>query len=771
MLLSVRNSTITLMSVLLLVGLSFAPARATETVLRSFDSNYASGAYPVGQLALSGTTFYGVTEYGVSGYGNIFTMTAAGAVKTIHEFGGSDGYVPNAGLVASGGNFYGTTIYGGSSNAGVVFKVTPAGVVSILHPFTGGSDGAYPYAGLLLASDGAFYGVTTQGGSSNQGVVFTIKPDGTGYAIIHNFNYATDNAFDPSTALAETSTGVLYGTANNTIGFTGGIYKLNKDGSNFTFVHGFTGTDTSGFSPSSDLVKGSDGNLYGVCANGGAFNLGTVFKITPGASDTIAPLWSFDGYTGAYPSWSSNNHLPQNRLLVGSDHNLYGVTQRGGAYGYGTAFKLTLAGVCTPFTSFNATDTSGTTNPLVQSGTSYYATSYNGGLTGILGGTDGYGGAVSITSVGALKLIQSFYVQDGYASYGSLVQVGTGAAAAFYGVAASGGEFNDGVIFKITSTGAFSIIHHLNDYVQEGYSPTGGLLLGRDGFLYGTTNSGGTFGYGTIFKVTTKGVLTVLHQFQSIEGYNMSCALVQGIGTDTNLYGAGYSGGTNGVGSVFVIATTGAGFKVLRYFLGPNGANPACQLLPDGLGNLYGTTFQGGANNLGTIFKVSTKGTTFTKLFDFYYDNVSNTYPAGYDPNYAGSFVLNGGFLFGAVQYGGATGGGVIFKCNVTTGATTAFHSFDNSIGEGSYPLGGLLYDSSSGNFFGTTSQGGAGGYGTVYKVKTTTGALTVLHSFTNGKDGANPYSGVILGTDGFLYGTTVNGGTANYGTVYQETP
>jgi uncharacterized repeat protein (TIGR03803 family) len=761
-----------------------APTRATETVLHNFTNAYASGAYPVGQLTLSNGVFYGVTGYGVNGDGDVFTMTATGAIKTIHEFAGgaTDGANPYSGLVAAAGNFYGTTVGGGSAGIGTIYKMTPAGAVKVIHSFTGTSknDGSSPYAGLLLASDGRLYGVTYGGGKQNQGTVFGINTDGTGYAVIHQFNNTLDTVYNPQYGLVETAGGVLYGTGYSATGFSGGIFKLTKTGSNFKFVHGFASTDLAGYSPASDLIAASDGNLYGTCDSGGENGLGTVYKIVPGTPDQISVLWAFDGDTGAFPTSYSYSSGYQNRLLQGADGNLYGVTTSGGAFGYGTMFQLSLAGACTAFTDFNYSDCNGTANPPAQSGTSFYLTSYFGGVTSTTQNANGYGAAVSVSSTGALSLIQSFSVLDAYNSYAGLVQVGTGTTATYYGVTVNGGEYGQGAIFSITAKGMFSIVHAFNNYAQEGANPVGGLIVGADKALYGTTVNGGLFSYGTVFRITTTGVLTVLHNFRAAEGYAPQSALVQGTGKDTNLYGTCFYGGPGGVGSIFTLSPTGTGFRVLHYFVvngNGTGAYPSGSLVYDGLGNLYGTTSGGGANNLGEIFKISTTGTGLQILFSFYYDSGLGTYPAGYGPQYC-RMMLTGGVLYGAAENGGANSSGAIFQCNVSTGATTALYSFNNNSGDGYNPTGNLTYISSTGYLYGTCEAGGSSGAGTLYKVKLSTGAFTLLHTFTGynsttpaNSDGADPYGGVLLGADGRLYGTTYNGGSSQAGMIFAQTP
>lgn len=791
---SIRSSARALMVALLLCTV-LRSVRATETVKHSFTPNYAYGAYPIGQLVQSGSLFYGVTQYGIKGAGNIFSMTSSGAVNNLHEFGGGagDGSNPNSGLLLIGGKFYGTTVNGGTNNLGVIFRMDTSGTLTILHTFTGydaslpsNSDGSSPYAGLLSASDGKLYGTTRAGGVNNYGSVFSIAVDGTGYTLIHSFsNTASGNLYYPLTALTESgsgSTSLLYGATSSANGYYGGIYRLSKNGANYSVVHDFPASDPMGYYPYSDLIKANDNNIYGLCANGGANNFGTVFKIVPGSVDTLSTLWAFDGYTGAYPYPSYGNYS-QNKLIQGADHNLYGVTQEGGANGWGTVFQLTLAGICTPLSSFSDSDSFSAPNPLVQSGANFYLTSYYGGMTAQVGVTNGYGAAMSVSSAGALSVIQSFYVRDSYNPYSSLVQVGTGTSAVFYGVTYNGGEFGGGAIFKVTASGAFSIIHHFNNYNQEGIKPIGGLLLYSDGkTLYGTTTQGGRYGYGTIFKVTAAGALTVIHHFQSREGYAPQSALVEGVGTDTTIYGACYSGGPpigSPAGTIFSTDTTGAAFKVIHYFTSNSarGSNPTCQLLPDGLGNLYGATYQGGANNLGMVFKISTSGSAFTDALDFYHDALHNIYPLGYYPQYGGKMVLNGGFLYGSTQSGGTYNHGVIWTLNTATSAAAVLHNFNNNVLEGASPYGGIIYDSSSGSLYGTCSIGGAAGVGTVYRVNLSNGTFTRLHAFTGYSasnsglsDGANPYGGVILASDGFLYGTTLSGGSSNYGAVFQQT-
>ena len=757
-----------LLGTLALFSLSLLPAQATETVLHSFSSSYLNGAYPTGQLAVISGAFYGATEYGTNGYGDLFKMTSTGVVTILREFAGgaNDGYEPWSGPIAVSGNLYGTTIYGGASNGGVLYKITPSGTFTVLHSFIGqaNSDGTYPYGAPFLASDGNLYGTTEAGGTSNQGSVWQYNLTTNTLTVLHSFLNSSDTAYNPFTGVVEGTDGFLYGTAYNASGFYSGIYKIKKDGTGYSFVHGFPSNDAAGYFAYCDLIKASDGNLYGMCKNGGLYGLGTVFKVVT-STGTVSPVWNFDGYTGAYPQ-PAYSPYSQNKLIQGADGKLYGVTTEGGYYGYGTGFRLTTAGVCSVLTNFNYPDAYGNANPLVQSGTTFYCTSYYGGAFTYPGSFNGYGAAMSITSTGTIKVLQSFYQRDSWQPYSPVVQDGT----VFYGEVYYGGEYGNGLIYKIDSAGHYTVLHNLDNnlYFWEGSGPSGGLLLASDGNLYGICNGGGKYGSGTVFKITTKGVFTVLHQLQNFEGNGGGYGgLTQGAGTDKNLYGTLNGGGPSGNGSIFCTDTAGKNFKIIHYFNSPDGSRPECTPVPDGAGNLFGTCYAGAAHNYGNIWKVSTNGATFTDLYDF--DNTHGAYPY-----YGGKLALVSGVLYGITEQGAANGQGVIFAYNTSTNAESIFHNFNNSNGEGYNPLGGVVYDAASGNLYGCCLNGGAsGGYGTLYKINLTSGTLTVLHTFTNtnsGGDGANPYYWPILGTDGFLYGTTVNGGTKSNGTVWQAT-
>src|SRR5208282_586069 len=279
-----------------------------------------------------------------------------------------------------------------------------------------------------------------------------------------------------------------------------------------------------------------------------------------------------------------------------------------------------------------------------------------------------------------------------------------------------------------------------------------GLVQGSDGNFYGTA-WGGTNGYGTVFKITPNGALTTLYSFSGgDDGAYPSAGLVQG--SDGKFYGTtehnGYhpapqGGSFFGAGTVFKITPNGALTSLYLFTGGSDGANPSAGLVQGSDGSFYGTTQYGGTNGWGTVFKISTNG-VLTSLYSFT-DGNDGMFPIG------GLVQGSDGNFYGTTSYGGANlVYGTVFKIS-TDGAYTNLYSFTGTGPyDGAYgPRGGLV-QGSDGNLYGTeTGRSPSGtGYaaGTVFKISTT-GAYTSLHSFTTGgNDGENPVAGLVQGTD-----------------------
>jgi uncharacterized repeat protein (TIGR03803 family) len=327
---------------------------AILNVLHNFLPTDNEGIGP-GYAALvqgSDGNFYGTTWLGGSNNaGTVFKMTSAGVLTTLASFGGANGSTPMAALVqGSDGNFYGTTEHGGNRDYGTIFKMTPAGVLTTLVQFDT-TNGYWPTTGLVQGSDGNFYGTTPNGGSSYQGTVFKMTPAGVLTTLV---SFDGTSMGSPSAALVQGSDGNFYGVSEG--GNGGFIFKVTPAGV-LTSLASFNGTN--GSAPEASLVQGSNGNFYGMTRYGGSSNNGTVFMVTP--AGLLTSLVSFSGPDGAWPRGGT--------LVQGSDGNFYGMTPYGGVggtYGYGTIFKMTPAGVLTTLVFFDGTNEDGAFAGLVQ---------------------------------------------------------------------------------------------------------------------------------------------------------------------------------------------------------------------------------------------------------------------------------------------------------------------------------------------------------------------------------------------------------------------
>ena len=362
------------------------------------------------------------------------------------------------------------------------------------------------------------------------------------------------NGQGPAAALVQGPDGDFYGTtAAGGANRYGEVYKISAKGT-LTTLHSFNKTD--GMGPG-QLSLAGDGNFYGTTPEGGAHSYGTVFRVT--SKGILTTLYNFNYVDGVSPSGG---------VIQGLDGNLYGTTAGGGegkqcnGGGRGTVFRLTLSGGLTTLYTF-----------CPQAGCSDGAEPY----TGLLQGTDGN----------------------------------------FYGTTRAGGggvgcSFGCGTIFKISRTGALTTLYRFcqQDGCPDSAQPLAGLVQANDGNFYGTTGGSGVNGdFGVVFQMTPEGSVTTIHAFSVNEGQVVYGTLVQG--TDQYLYGAAYQGGDLscspplGCGTLFQVSTGGI-LNVLHLFESPNGTSPHAGLMQATSGVFYGTTYFRGPNSgAGTIFGLS----------------------------------------------------------------------------------------------------------------------------------------------------------------------
>ena len=365
---------------------------------------------------------------------------------------------------------------------------------------------------------------------------------------------------------------------------------------------------------------------------------------------------------------------------------------------------------------------------------------------------------------GSLTSLWSFTgTSDGANPSAGLVQ---GSDGSFYGTTygLGSGPSANGTVFRISASGSLTGLWSFTGGT-DGANPDAGLVQGSDGNFYGTTSGSGSgrSPYGTVFRISASGSLTGLWSFTGgTDGANPDAGLVQG--SDGNFYGTTYGAGSgpSGNGTVFRISPTGNLSNLWSFTGGTDGANPSAGLVQGSDGNFYGTTYGSGSgpSAYGTVFRISAGG-SLTKLWSF---------TNGLDGanSYAPLVEGSDGNFYGTTSQGGASGIGTVFRIS-PTGNLTNLWEF-TGCGDGGNPDAGLV-QGSDGDFYGTTSGSGSGpsGSGTVFRISPS-GDLTTLHSFSVG-DGANPYAGLVQGSDGNFYGTTYQGGTnGNYGTVFRLT-
>ena len=333
----------------------------------------------------------------------------------------------------------------------------------------------------------------------------------------------------------------------------------------------------------------------------------------------------------------------------------------------------------------------------------------------------------------------------------------------FYGVSQRGGTNNVGNVFSITTNGVVSNLYSFTGG-HDGDDPVSALVWGTNALLYGTSEYGGTLGAGNVFSVTTNGVVSNLYSFTgAADGADPVAALA--LGNDGNFYGCTTASGTTNrpastnLGTLFKITPSGT-FTNFYTFPGGVGGSYANGLVLASNGLFYGTTPNGGSSLNGSIFRVSPGGTP-TTLYSFTGNN------DGGDPLTPLVVGIDGN-LYGTTSLGGSNGGnGTIFEYSLQSGFSTlySFYGQASTNADGDSPSA-LLADP-NGNFYATTSDGGAHGDGNVFEL-TSGGVFTNLYSFAGGSDGSEPETALTLGADGSLYGATSGGASGGFGSVFR---
>jgi uncharacterized repeat protein (TIGR03803 family) len=726
----------------------------TETPIYSFPPSKDIGQ-PQGALVKGPNgVLYGTASAmgGVTGYCTAFQLTPPAAGLTtwtetnLYNFSGQSGTACAGAMIAgAGGVLYGTLPSGGPSGTGAIFQLTPPAsgstgwTMTSVYAFGGCTTSTSNTPGNLVAGPGgALYGLTAKCGEFGNGAVFKLTPPGSGqtsWTESEIYSFASNSV--PFSALSAGTNGVVYGTLPNPYGSGGTIAALAPPASGQTawtetVIYTFS-TAASGFNAVASLVPGAGGSLYGTTTSGGAYGYGTAFKLSPPASgktqwrETV--LHSFTGTDGGNVAAA---------LVKGPGGLLYGAASIGGASGNGTVFSLTLPTathpepVETPLYAFSGVAAVGPNATLVGDGT--------GALYGISGS-----GNSAVFKLMPPATGQTNWTYEQFYDFGKAINFGEpqaplvrGKNGVFYGI-----DFtNQSELFVLNPPTAKApawtktTILYLGDYLP-GVLTGSSLIEGPDGTLYGVTHTGTAFAVTPPANGSTGWNASTIFQFPNGELINNYFLTM---GTDGTLYGTSsyWAMNSSEYGSVFKLTPPSNSLSLasgvnppwtltfIYNFTGDeDGSQPNGPLLagPDGV--LYGTTLYGGSNysgnpfgGYGTVFALSPPPAGQT----IWNEKLIYSFPGGLNGSLPQSTLLKGkdGALYGITSFGGqdaasyesASGNGTVYKLTppAKAGGTwthTVFHRFGGGRG-GSVPLGGLMLNT-DGKLYGTTVAGGAG--------------------------------------------------------------
>ena len=574
---------------------------------------------------------------------------------------------------------------------------------------------------------------------------------------LRSFGIPSASVSQPEGRLTASTNGFLYGTSpfggSNGVGC---VFKVARDGSGLTIIRHFAGGASDGRAPYGGIVEGKDGFLYGTTYSGGGFGFGTIYRMAnDGTAFTILRHFGQGFADGKYPL---------GRLFEGGDGFLYGTASEGGTNDYGMVFRIQRGtSFYNHMYSFSATGeagqspNSGVVQYSAELGAIYGTTPY--------GGTNGFGGVVfRIATNGAYSVLRHFDVvtPGPTAPFGGVTVASDGV---LYGLSRFGGTNDTGSIFKINRDGsAFAVLRSF-DAFNDGAQPLGSLLDGSDGLLYGSTTEGGTNQGGVLFRINRNGSgYQTLRQggSQPMDARAPYAGFTEVTGTLFTVSSSGTDGASGG--TLLKINRDGTGYQILGVF-GVNGGDGQAPVQPlnSGPGGwLYGVTPIGGQFGGGSVFRFDTNGGNYSILRSF--GPATNN---GYLP--AASPVDGGdGFLYGTLGEGGGSGRGLVYKMQTNGAGFTVVRAFTTAPSDGNKPAGPLFLGS-DGALFGTTVAGGQFQTGTVYRLTRDGSEFSILHAFeASGADGVNPETGVIEASDGLLYGMTRGGGPSDGGTIYR---
>ena len=639
--------------------------------------------------------FYGLTSDGSGGNGSVFRTDTTGKNMMVLDsfYSVQNGRVPfTQTLIEVNSKLYGVITNGGINNRGVLFEYNPINNNYIVkHHFTD-STGTNPAGYLFLSSNGKIYGTTLSGGVADHGTIFEYNLTTQIVKSMVSFN-GTNMGSGPRGKMVETG-GKIYGICENAgTNYSGVIYEFDINSKSITKIVALN-SSTTGASPQGGLLLATSGKIYGMTTSGGLKGNGTIFEYTI-SSNTLVAVHDFKGTDGATGTAS---------LIQTSNGKIWGTTRYGGGVNKGSLFEYNISLDTLTIKSGFGSNSTGyyPGGELLETSTGKYL------LLLSTGGIHGFAGTIAEYNSGTntlTKKVDFNRIPLGASPDGTLVKASINGK--YYGLCGYGGSSDGGVLFEYDLTN--NVLTKKVDLSEAplGKTPSNTLLLATNGKLYGTCNIGG-LGYGTLFEVN---------------------------------------------------ASTGKITK-LADFNGINGKNPVGQLVQASNGKLYGNTIYGGTtNDFGVVFEYDIVSNTLTKLKD--YSSATGIYPR------AGFLLANNGKLYSTTTSGGVPNYGTIVEYDIANNSLVLKDNFDNSTT--GYSAYSKLIQTSNGKIYGTAVEGGVNNKGTIFEYNLTTGKLTGLAHF-NETNGAAPRSSMVEATNGKLYGIAAQGNTSGFsnGVVYE---
>jgi len=592
----------------------------TEVFEKKHDLLSINGSAPFGNFCQFNNSLFGMTyQGGANGLGVLFeyNMTNDSFIKKL-DFNGSNGQNPFGSLIlASNNKMYGITYQGGTFGQGIIFEFNPQNDSFIKKKdFNPTATGSNPYGNLIQAQNGKFYGMAFLGGTNNNGTIF--EYDSQNDTLIKKFDFSAllNTGQNPYGNLTEVSSGEFWGTTIQGGTNNGGtLFKYDNNIDSFQVLHRFV-SSVNGRNPQGSLAKHSNGKLYGLSNRGGKTNFGVLFEFDVNNNLFANKIDLNTQENGSFPL--------SNLSEFSKNYYLYGLKSEGGANDDGVLFKMNIEN-------------------------------------------------------NEVEKIHDFKANtDGANPHGNLTEAPNHK---FYGLTLNGGVNNNGALFEYDPMGSVFAKKIDFDNFNLGKNPYSGLCVFNDSILFGMTSAGGLNDFGVIFKYNflRNSIENVFNFDDTFSGSSPYSSLL--LGSDNYLYGNTFNGGKNELGILFKFNPINNVLTKLIDFNGfSNGSYPQSTLVETD-NKLYGLTRFGGNNNDGTLFEFDLSNTTLNILAHFH-DSIG-AQPIG------NLLKHSNGDLSGMSYLGGKNGAGTVYEYQFNTQKLEAKHHFN--VENGSKPIGGLI--------------------------------------------------------------------------------